>query len=81
MQDHAFTVFGERRSHNRYTNQTQRTIKSKWFNTECYEARKTFNQDIIDFFESEHKLTGTNSLLQKQNTTKLNEQLNANINR
>jgi len=29
MQDYAFIVFGERRSHNRYTNQTQRTIKSK----------------------------------------------------
>ena len=44
MQDHAFTVFGERRSHNRFTNQTQRTIKNNWFNAECYEARKAFNQ-------------------------------------
>jgi len=44
MQDHAFTVFGERRSHNRYTHQTQRTITSKWFNAESCEARKTFYQ-------------------------------------
>jgi len=34
---------------------------------------------VIDFFEIEQNLTGMNSLLQKQNTTKLNEQLNTNI--
>jgi len=33
-------------------------------------------KQVIDF---EQKLTGTNSSLQKQNTTKLNEHLNTNI--
>ena len=44
MQDYAFIVFGERRSHNRYTNQTQRTIKVNSSMQSVTKREKTLHQ-------------------------------------
>jgi len=52
MLNHAFTVFGERRSHNRFTNQTQRTVKIEMVQCRVLRSEnKHLIKHVIDFFE------------------------------